>query len=120
MIAIEVHSVQLFGKHKKQLKSAADMYLFFDRMYIRGGYHVIDIRDNPRCMRCLEVLFSIVECTPPEQQRKMKGNMTEASSDGLSRVSLIREVEKLRVRNRLTQPKSKFCNRFSLGIGDCP
>jgi hypothetical protein len=119
-IAMEVHSVVLLGDLKsgvnKRLKNAADMHLFFNRMY-EAGYHVLDIRDNLTCLKCLEVLFMRSETQPGCGATKNK--VTSAVSS-LSRYQIMTELEQMRKENR-KDTKSTFCNaKFLNASMTCP
>jgi hypothetical protein len=52
-------------------KNAEDILLFFDALYEKGGYFVIDRHDNDRCEHCTELLVSKV-CTPNAPTTKNK------------------------------------------------
>ena len=114
MIAMEVHSLVVYGNEKIQLKNATEMHLFFDMMYEKGNYHVVDTRDNLFCPKCLEVLFVRHDCG---EKISLAHKAYEAALSGRD---LMMELERLRKEYRKAS-SSKFCNaRFENLTAVCP
>lgn len=81
-VLVSLHSFQEGALHKTRgaVFSRHHMIQFFQYMYEKGGYHVIDEGTADDCSGndCIQLLFAIVECHPHKHTKIEKSELHKA------------------------------------------